>query len=313
MRYLLENDKSLFSQAVQLVKSGQESMHDIFQAVKFISALLKNLNVPKKPSISELSIRALSGELRDSSLLEDLLAAFQRLDSGKIEELLPLLPKSLTKLPDFQDIHANFESLSGAHNGSGPLRSEHDSQNSVIGTKIVKQRVKLNTGKAKLPDECIKYTGIIDRFHTILRSYLESALVCPQELPLHEAFLLDMRSPIREAFAPRARFALERALSHPFDYLMFTSQDTERKISAQQPPTSILYQLYLESGALVNMHDLWQAFYTVFENEQGNNGCDERMTMALFYRALSELKALGMLKHSRKKMDHVAKSAWMGL
>lgn len=287
-------------------------MHDMFQAVNFISAFLKNLNVTKKPSISELSIRALSGELRGSSLLEDLLAAFRRLDSGKIEELLLLLPKSLTKLPDFQDIHANFESLSRAHNGPGPLRSEYDSQNSFIGTTIDKQRVKLNTGKAMLPDECIKYTEIIDRFYTILGSYLESALVCPQELPLHEAFLFDMRSPIREVFAPRARFALERALSHPFDYLMFTSQDTECKISAQQPPTSILYQLYLESGALVNMHDLWQAFYAVFENQQGN-GCDERMTMALFYRALSELKALGMLKHSRKKMDHVAKSAWMGL
>lgn len=287
-------------------------MHDLFQAVNFISALLKNLNVLKKPSISELSIRALSGELRDSSLLEDLLAAFRRLDSGKIEQLLPLLPKSLTKLPDFQDILANFESLSEAHNGPEPLRSEYDSQNSVIGTTISKQRIKLNTGKTKLPDECIKYTEIIDRFHTMLGSYLESTLVCPQELPLHEAFLLDMRSPIREVFAPRARFALERALSHPFDYLMFTSQDTERKISAQQPATSILYQLYLESGALVNMHDLWQAFYAVFESEQGN-GCDERMTMALFYRALSELRALGMLKHSRKKMDHVAKSAWMGL
>ncbi|KAL4996536.1 origin recognition complex subunit 3 N-terminus-domain-containing protein [Aspergillus recurvatus] len=312
VRHLLEDDKFLLSQAIQLVNTGQQSMHDMFQAVTFISVLLKDLNISKKVSISELSIRAMSGELQNSPLLEDILVAFRRLDSSRVVGLLSQLPEALTKLPNFRDVEADFRSLTQAHEGSEPLRSEYDSQNSVIGTTIVKQRVKLNTGKAKLPEECIKYTRIIDCCYTLLRSYFETILVFPQGLPLHEAFLLDMRNPIKEVFAPRARFAIERALSSPFDYLTYTSQDTERKISAKQPPTAILYQLYLESGALVNMHDLWTAFHAVFEGEQGDGG-DERMTMALFYRALSELRALGMLKHSRKKLDHVAKSAWMGL
>jgi origin recognition complex subunit 3 len=312
VRDLLEDDKLLSSETTRLIRAGQRSMHDMFQAVTFISILLKELNISKKVSISELSIRALCGELRNSPLLEDILAAFRRLDSSRVAGLLSQLPEALRSLPDFRGVEADFSSLTQAHEGSDPLRSEYDSQNSVIGTTIVKQRVKLNTGKAKLPEECIKYTRIIDRCYTLLRSYFVNILVFPQELPLHEAFLLDMRNPIKEVFAPRARFAIERALSNPFDYLLFTSQDTERKISAKQPPTAILYQLYLESGALVNMYDLWTAFYAVFESEQ-RDSCDERMTMALFYRALSELRALGMLKHSRKKLDHVAKSAWMGL
>ncbi|KAL4802890.1 origin recognition complex subunit 3 N-terminus-domain-containing protein [Aspergillus unguis] len=312
VRQLLEDDEHLLAQTIQLVRAGQQSMHAMFQAVKFIASLLKELNLPKKTSISELSIRALSGELQSSPLLEDLLAAFRRLDSTKVEQLHPHIPEFLRNNIDFQVIEAEFRSLIKTHEGSEPLRSEYDSQSSVIGTTIVKQRVKLNTGKANLPEEYIKYTKIIDRLHAMLTSYFETTLVFPQEIPFHEAFLLDMRNPIKEVFAPRARFAIERALSNPFDYLLLTTQDTERKVSAKQPPTSILYQLYLESGALVNMHDLWQAFHAVFESEQGDK-CDERMTMALFYRALSELKALGMLKHSRKKMDHVAKSAWMGL
>ncbi|KAL4752660.1 hypothetical protein BDW72DRAFT_191823 [Aspergillus terricola var. indicus] len=312
VRDLLEDDKLLLSETTRLVKAGQRSMHDMFQAVRFISISLKELNISKKMSISELSIRALCGELQNSPLLEDILAAFRRLDSSRVAGFLPQLPQALRSLPDFRDIEADFKSLTQAHEESEPLRSEYDSQNSIIGTTIVKQRVRLNTGKAKLPEECIKYTRIIDRCYTLLKSYFENILVFPQELPLHEAFLLDMRNPIKEVFAPRARFAIERALSNPFDYLLFTSQDTERKLSAKQPPTAILYQLYLESGALVNMHDLWTAFHAVFESEQGDS-CDERMTMALFYRALSELRALGMLKHSRKKLDHVAKSAWMGL
>ncbi|KAL4940525.1 hypothetical protein BDV06DRAFT_196523 [Aspergillus oleicola] len=312
VRNLLENDEHLFSQTIRLIKSGQQSMHEIFQVVKLVSFLLKNLNVSKKATTSELSIRALSGELQDSPLLADILVAFRRLDSSKFEDMLPQLPRSLTDQPDFQDIQAEFEALIQAHNGPESLRSEHDSQNAVIGTTIVKQRVKLNTGKASLPEEYIKYTRVLDRLHDLLASYFRTILVAPQELPLHESFLLDMRNPIKEVFAPRARFAIERALSNPFDYLMYTSQDTERKLSAKQPPTSLLYQLYLESGALVNMHDLWTAFHAVFESEQGDS-CDERMTMALFYRALSELRALGMIKHSRKKLDHAAKSAWMGL
>ncbi|KAL3475337.1 origin recognition complex subunit 3 N-terminus-domain-containing protein [Aspergillus californicus] len=312
VRDLLEDDKYLIRHAFQLVKTGQQSMRDMFQAVKFVSMLLKDLNIPKKSSISELSIRALSGELHDSPFLEDILVASQKPNSTQFEHLLPHVPEFMTKLPDFPSIKTDFESLLQTYNGPDPLRSEHDSQNFVIGTTIVQQRVKLNKGKAKLPEECIKYTRIIDRFHALLGFYFETTLVRPQELALHEAFLLDMRNPIKEVFAPRPRFAIERALSNPFDYLMHTSEKSDIGISAKQPPTSILFQLYLESSALVNIYDLWQAFHAVFESDQSDN-CDERIVMALFYRAISELRALGLLKQSRKKLDHAAKSAWVGL
>jgi hypothetical protein len=33
----------------------------------------------------------------------------------------------------------------------------------------------------------------------------------------------------------------------------------------------------------VNVHDLWQAFYGVFETEEAG-GCDDRVVMSLFYR-----------------------------
>jgi len=312
VRDLLEDDKYLFAQAIKLVKAGQQAMHDMFQMVKFISLLLKELNISKKASISELSIRALSGEIQDSPLLEDTLAALKRLDSFKFKALIPYFPASVTNSPEFQSIRNDFTALVQTHKDPEPLRSEYDSLNAVIGTTIVQQRVKLNKGKANLPEEYIKYTNIIDRTHALLASYFETTMQKTQDLPLHEVFLFDARNPIKEVFAPRPRFAIERALSNPFDYLMYTSETAEGKISSKQPATSILYQLYLESGALVNIHDLWQAFYAVFESEEGDS-CDERMTMALFYRAMSELGALGMLKHSRKKMDHAAKSAWVGL
>jgi hypothetical protein len=37
--------------------------------------------------------------------------------------------------------------------------------------------------------------------------------------------------------------------ARPFDYLLSSSDVTMAKVSAKQPATSILYQLYLDSGA----------------------------------------------------------------
>ncbi|KAE8350770.1 origin recognition complex subunit 3 N-terminus-domain-containing protein [Aspergillus coremiiformis] len=312
VRNLLGNDEFLFQQSLEYLETGQQRMRDIFQAVKAIDLCLKNLHISRKSTIPDLSIRALSGELQDSTFMDDLLRGLKTLDSSKLKEFLAIMPQGFTDLSEFQDIQKDFEALVHTYQGMEPLRSEYDSHNSVVAATVVLQRVKLSKSKAKLPEQNIKYTKIIDRVYSLLERYFVETLVRPQDLFLHEAFLLDMKNPLKEIFSPRPRFAIERALASPFDYLISTSEKMEARISAQQPATAILYQLYLESGALVNVHDLWQAFYTVFESEQGD-ACDERMTMTLFYRAVSELKALGMVKSSRKKVDHAAKSAWVGL
>ena len=79
-------------------------------------------------------------------------------------------------------------------------------------------------------------------------------------------------------------------------------------MTSSQTPTSIVYQLYLETGALLNVADLLSAFSNIMREKY-----DEQVTTALFCRALAELKYLGMIKPSRKKVDHVAKVMWNGL
>lgn len=80
-------------------------------------------------------------------------------------------------------------------------------------------------------------------------------------------------------------------------------------LGATQPPTALLYQLYLESGPLINVFDLWSAFLAV----AGDQHNDEQMTMALFFQGLAEMKQMGYIKTSRKKADHLTKLAWKGL
>lgn len=76
----------------------------------------------------------------------------------------------------------------------------------------------------------------------------------------------------KQVFAPRPRSTIERGLSQPQDYLACsccTSADGEEVgIRGTQPPTSIIYQLYLESGALINIYDLWSAFYSVIAGDE---------------------------------------------
>ncbi|PLB44719.1 origin recognition complex, subunit 3 [Aspergillus steynii IBT 23096] len=312
VRSLLEDDQNLFQESLRQLGAGQQRMRDMFQAVKVIHSCLKEFNLVKRTGISDLSILALSGELLDSQSVGDILQTFKTLDSTRLKALFTVLSHHLMRNPTFARTQQDLEDLLENHQSPEPLRSEYDSRHSVMATTVVQQRVKLSKGKSKLSEQDIEYTKIINRFLSLSEAYFQENLFRPQDLFLHEVFLVDMKNPLKETFAPRPRFSIERALSSPFDYLVSTSETTETKVSAKQPATAILYQLYLESGSLVNMHDLWHAFHAVFESDQGDR-CDERLTMVLFYRALSELKALGTIKSSRKKVDHAAKTSWIGL
>ena len=81
---------------------------------------------------------------------------------------------------------------------------------------------------------------------------------------------------------PTPRRAIERALSAPHDYLNCEccegSGDT---LSPSQPATAILYQLYLESGAIINIADLWAAFNAIVgtDEEVEAEGSSEEQTL----------------------------------
>ncbi|CAG7959445.1 unnamed protein product [Penicillium salamii] len=308
-RNMLENDDYLIQQTVKALDAGQRIMRKLFQTVRTIHACLQYTQTGKKSSVSDLSVRALCGELYESSVVEEMLATTKALDSDKLYELLSDL-HHIISTPEAEELLQNLEILLGSC--SGPLRSGYNINSTVTKTTVVQQRIQLSKGRAELSEQDSQYTKIVDRLVALLQEHLTETLINPQDLFLHEAFLFDLRNPLKETFGPRPRFAIERALVTPFDYLLSSTDAATAKVSAKQPATAILYQLYLDSGAMVNVHDLWQAFLGVFESEEGKT-CDDRVVMSLFYSALSELKAFGVVKNSRKKADHLAKCAWMGL
>ncbi|KAI0508385.1 origin recognition complex subunit 3 N-terminus-domain-containing protein [Xylaria bambusicola] len=230
--------------------------------------------------------------------------------------------ESLGLNPWIDDTPANFALLSeilagikqlriDASEKGHVLRSRYSRQGKILRTTVVAQKVQLSQDTATLTDHDKSYTDLIHR----LLEYLEATLRLDgaPDIPFNEVWLYDSKAPYKDVFIPRPRNVLERALSRPHDYLGCSCCKTSmNQITCTLPTTAILYQLYLETGSLVNAADLWSAYYAVV-GEDTEEGLDEQTALLLFYRALAELKAMGFVKQSRKKADHVAKLAWKGL
>ncbi|KAI1466858.1 origin recognition complex subunit 3 N-terminus-domain-containing protein [Daldinia caldariorum] len=191
------------------------------------------------------------------------------------------------------------------------LRSKYSGQTKVLRTTVVAQKVQLSEDTATLTDEDKTYTDLMDKLVDHLKEKLDSDSA--KDLLFNELWFFDSKSPYRDVLIPRPRGIVERALSRPHDYLNCSCCETkEDGIMPSFPTAAILYQLYLETGPLVNVADLWSAYYGVV-GEENEEGLDERSALVLFYRGLAEMKALGLVKQSRKKVDHIAKLAWKGL
>ncbi|KAK5019715.1 Origin recognition complex subunit 3 [Cryomyces antarcticus] len=320
VRSMLQDDQSLFEQVIQNLTSGQQVMHQIVDAVELLFVIRSHIPRIADLPRSALYVKAAAGELdMRSSMMRDLLLSVKKSSSdvlsALLEDVVALNDKKLSSA--VKNLQAQLKKLLDSSQGtSTPLRSEHDLHHSTLRTTVVAQKVELRKQKSNLSKKDSAYSELLKQFYDLIEIYFSDTLINPKDLFLHEVFLYDLKSPHRDVFMPKPRFAIERALSAPHDYLDCEccvpagERLDEATLSFTQPATAILYQLYLESGSLINVSDLWSAFNAIL-NDDGDG--DEAQMMALFQRSLAELKYMGFIKSSRKKADHVAKVTWKGL
>lgn len=218
-------------------------------------------------------------------------------------------PETIAMLSDIQ---TSIKKLRSEADDQGHvLRSKYSGQSKILRTTVVAQKVQLSHDTAALTDLDKSYTDLIHRFLEHLGATMCIDGAC--DMPFNEIWLYDSKTPYKDVFIPQPRNVLERALSRPHDYLGCSCCKTdEDQITPTLPTTAILYQLYLETGSLINAADIWSAYYAIV-GEDAEDGLDERTALVLFYRSMAEMKAMGFVKQSRKKADHVAKVAWKGL
>ena len=320
VRNLLESDKELLLEAQQQIEKGKKSLCKLTTTLDVIRAIQECLpNTPTSPK-SSLFIQAMSCKLRGSAMIRSLLLSVRKAQSDMATVLMDAVSSGTEDVdpilsPEVLKMRTRLDCVfAGQTDKSQPLRSADDIGSSTVRTTVVAQKVHLSKQKSQLSVDDSLYTDILRQFSNYLEAFLNTSLINPQDLPFHEVFIYDLKSPHREVFTPRPRHAIERALTSPHDYLDCdccapeNGEGDEATLSSTQPAAAMLYQLYLESGSLINISDLWQAFQAVMGGEK-----EEGELMALFQRRLAELRYLGLVKSTRKRADHVAKVAWRGL
>lgn len=296
----------------------QTILSTLTKAVEILDICRKCVPRISQISRSSLYIEALEDNLQDSALFREILLAIKRAPSNQLLDVIaaitPLLPS--TERKRVIDIERHLRNLLNATKSEEPIRSEHDVRNDTVRTTIVAQKVQLSRHKSNISESAAAYSKLLNSFRDWFEEFFQARFVKVHHLFLREIVLYDLRATHRAVFAAKTRFSIERALFSPHDYLNCgccasgnDEGDEQSTLKSTQPTTAILYQLYLESGPLINVSDLWSAFSAIVgdEREEGNG------SFALFERALAELKYLELIKSTRKKADHIAKVAWRGL
>ncbi|KAF2831225.1 hypothetical protein CC86DRAFT_390876 [Ophiobolus disseminans] len=316
VRQLLESDQHLFQQITKSMETGQHALSTLSHAAQVLFSIRASLQISPSIRLSSMWTRAAAGDMVGSPILRETMLSIKKISSDKFVDLLAALSSLHGDFfnMDLDTLQQELNSLIEKNDTSAPLRTQHDVRNDSLRTTVVAQKVLLSKHKAALSEQDRAYSDLVGRFHDQLEEYFESAFIDPQSIFLSEVLIYDLKSPHTEVFQPKPRFAIERALATPHDYLGCDCcsgvDGNEAALAATQPATAIVYQMYVESGALINVSDLWSAFNAIAGDGEEDN---EPKTMALFQRALAELKYIGLVKPSRKKTDHVSKIMWKGL
>ena len=288
----------------------------------YINALAEGIDLRADDSILNSLKRMSSDEI--SSLLEHLLDTVRNGNrelgmtgwSAEGKELVQHLSDASERIAALR---------SQAQTRGKPLRNQHSAQSRVLRTTVIAQKVQLSKDESNLTKEDKEFTALVDDLVVLL---VDATSCRPADTVLfHELWMYESRSPHKDVFIPRPGTVFERALSRPHDYLACACCSKVNGGNASTlPATSILYHLYEEAGALINVADLWSAFYALVGTGEDNEddlepeaktrkavdeGYDERTALVLFYQGLAELKAMGFVKATKKKADHIAKLKWL--
>lgn len=342
-RSLLEDDSYLAQQRITTLKGTTQWEDSLLRSLALILSTKLSLD-----DFTTLYTSALADGIDLQSEDSKILESVRRLSPDETASLLQRLKATIASgspeiglrgwgnedeqgLEDLSEMTEQMASLKAVSGTKGkPLRSQYSAQSRALRTTVVAQKVQLSQDESNLTNEDKGFTELLDR----LTEFLSLRISCrPAEANfLNELWMYESKSPYKDVFIPRPGTIFERALSRPHDYLACNccSDVTDGGNSAMLPTTSVLYHLYQETGALVNVADLWTAFYALVGMDDEHepephaetpkmpkskkpcrNGYDERTALVLFYQGLAELRGMGFVKSTKKRVDHVVRTRFL--
>jgi origin recognition complex subunit 3 len=321
-RALLQDDQVLLTEVKQALRTGRQISLRILRRFHVFQ------RVSQEPVDSiNLYMSFMEGNIQTSDFLTVLI---ESLKSMTPMQMLVFLSRIETAIEDgdsgielsgctdeddvimtiIQDMKHKISELSNAAEETEmPVRSSGVIHSKGLRTTVIAQRVQLSYAESTLTALEKEFLEQNERLSTLLEDYF--IMADPRHLFLNEIWLVDSTTTLLDAFAPHPREAIETTLSTPYHFLDRRVPRGGTTLSITLPATAILYQRYLEAGSIINMADLWSSFLEIVAGDAEE--ADEREVLMQFYRALADLKLMGMVKQSKKKADHLAKVSWEGL
>ena len=312
-RQLLSSDETLEIQAREAVQIGQALLRSSLKAISTLHYIYHSTLNLDKFTVWETEAQLLQAlpDLTDSDVFEAIEETMKTHRGGM--STTQLLDDPAEELADLRNHQASLSADPESEDASTFLRAYLQSRTSQTTSSLpVASRLQPN--------------------------------VNPFRQFLSEIYTIDLKSPLSHTVHPRPRSCIERALTRPADYLGCECCVWAPKSSAgvsdktSLHPTSLLLSMLNEAGVLVNVQDLWDAFRDTLsrsrrdladcdevrvddeerednDDDDDDRGTNERQMLALFYRALAELRYLGLIKQSKRKpgVECIQKTVWMGL
>ncbi|POS83507.1 hypothetical protein EPUL_003534, partial [Erysiphe pulchra] len=296
-KLLLINDKTLLGEVEKAIKSKNNTRIRLLRLIHILNKVSL-----KAHSIIDFYLVAQNDCIGNSIYVLDILDSLKRMTPLNLVNLIGTIIQSihhgapemdlpgwaledeelLSKLSYIQSQISILDQKCSKINKE--LKSSYAIHNKSIRTTVVAQRVQLSYENLTLSREDKEFTSLVDRLSKLLGAYFSA--VDSQNEFLSEVWTFDSLQRYSEIFNPQPRAAIERALSTPSDYLNSCASNRNKP-----PATSIMYKLYLESGSLINVFDLWKSFASVY-NVSTDETVDERDILVYFYQGLADLKML---------------------
>ncbi|CAG8495321.1 9736_t:CDS:10, partial [Scutellospora calospora] len=234
-------------------------------------------------------------------LLEDLL----KINPKKIEEILQNFVSLLETVLDHvetikQDYEDFYEFLARSKEIETNLTRPSASTRSAATKMKNKESIilqKIDDDYKQLVMDVVNYLAIF--FEENLRHYSTNTLF---EIFYYQEDI----SILKCAFIPKPRSAIHAALGLSTEYI-----NCNCCILSTHNDTSILYKLHLQCGKLINVRDWLDSFESVISKENlENRKLNEKEVVARFIKGFEELKLIGIIGSTNRKIDHFKRLSW---
>jgi origin recognition complex subunit 3 len=219
---LLDSDNDLLNAVLKEVRNSQLRLDRMTIAAQLLERARNEIPGLTPQPLSHLYLLALQGDLLESPLFREFMLALKKTSSDLLSHIVPLLLPFLRADDQEQWESASVDLgnvLSAMQDPNQPIKSKHNVRNVTMRTTVVAQKVELSTHTASISEDEKKYSVVLDRFVELIERYMTENIVSVNDIMFSEIIVYDGLYPDSMVFMPRARSAIERALSAPQDYL----------------------------------------------------------------------------------------------